>query len=356
LHPERRAAPRPTGDFGGCGKRETVPGHRETARGDEGRDEQRHRSTEKHDGEGERGAARHPREPERPDPGADDVRPAAGPDPERRCQHLHARQHGRRLPAREPALVVEEEDDEPRQHDLRDEVKAAPGAEQPEAPVPQRLAEPARLEQVLGRLGVVDDERAEHCAAHRQEAEKEQPVFEPQRRQRQGGDEAAEGNRGLPHAERQAALGRREPVHHRSTAGRVHACSCRAGQPEQDEEPAEAARVDGGSQGATATGEPGGEHGSLAHPVGQQAPRQQRQQAADPDTVEHEADLNEAEPVGMPDLRREHGQPNHDRGVRRLRGRSRREHEPAVATRRSYRPKGLNGFGLVETITLFVSR
>jgi hypothetical protein len=58
----------------------------------------------------------------------------------------------------------------------------------------------------------------------------------------------------------------------------------------------------------------------------------------------------------VPNLRREHGQPDQHRRVRGLRRRPRGEDEPAVPRRRGYSPNGLNGLGLVETITLFVSR
>ena len=169
-------------------------------------------------------------------------------------------------------------------------------------------------------------------------------------------DEPADGNRGLPHSQREAALGGREPVHDRAPAGRVDAGARGSGDPQQEEEPPEATGVRGTGERRSAGAEPGGQHEPLTRPVGEQPPRQKRQQAADPDAVEHEADLDEAEPELVPDLRCQHGQSDEHRRVRGLRRRPRREDEPAVPRRRGYSPNGLNGFGLVETITLFVSR
>ena len=104
----------------------------------------------------------------------------------------------------------------------------------------------------------------------------------------------------------------------------------------------------------SASGEPAREHEPLADPVREQPPRQQRQDRPDPDGREREPDLRQRQVVVVPKRRREHRQPDQERGEGRLRRRPGRKHHPSVAA--VYSPKGLKGFGLVETITLFVSR
>ena len=65
-------------------------------------------------------------------------------------------------------------------------------------------------------------------------------------------------------------------------------------------------------------------------------------------------DLRQRQVVPLAERRREHREPDQDRGEARLRRRAGRKDDPAVAA--FYSPNGLKGFGLVETITLFVSR
>ncbi len=111
----------------------------------------------------------------------------------------------------------------------------------------------------------------------------------------------------------------------------------------------------GSDQRRAAAAEAHREHQALAEPVGEQTPRQEREQGPDPEAVEHDANAEQAQVVLVTQRRGEDGETDEDRRERGLCGRPGREHEPAVAAL-GYRPNGLNGFGLVETITLFVSR
>ena len=80
-----------------------------------------------------------------------------------------------------------------------------------------------------------------------------------------------------------------------------------------------------------APGEADRDHRPLAEPVGEEPPRQQREQHAEADGAEHDAGLAEREPVLRAQRRRERGQPDGDGGEARLRERPRAEDHPAIA-------------------------
>ena len=71
-------------------------------------------------------------------------------------------------------------------------------------------------------------------------------------------------------------------------------------------------------------------------------------------TLESAIPTSEREVVLLPQRGREHREPDQDRGEARLRRSARGQDDPAVPL--GYSPNGLKGFGLVEVMTLFVSR
>ena len=85
--------------------------------------------------------------------------------------------------------------------------------------------------------------------------------------------------------------------------------------------------------------EPGPEHEPLADAVGEQSPGQERQQRADPEAVEHDADLQQAEAVRVAQLRGQHRQSDDHRREGGLCGRPRREDQPAVTAQ--HRPNAI---------------
>ena len=156
-----------------------------------------------------------------------------------------------------------------------------------------------------------------------------------ERRQRERGDEAADRHVRLADAEREAALRRGEPLHHRPAARRVDAGAERAGRHEQEHELLEVRGDPDGREGDRRGREPEREDDALADAIREQAPRQQGRRHPDPERREDDAGLAERELEVGAELRREDGD-----AERRCRdcGLSRRpddEHHPAIARPRS---------------------
>ena len=132
-------------------------------------------------------------------------------------------------------------------------------------------------------------------------------------------------------AKGEATLVRRKPLHHGATARRVDTRPGGPGKEDQHDQRPEPGRGAGGDQRAGTEGEPGRQHEPFATPVGEQSPGQQRQQRPNPEAVEHDADLHQAQPMGVAQLRGEHRQADDHGRERGLCGRPRREDQPAVA-------------------------
>ena len=124
---------------------------------------------------------------------------------------------------------------------------------------------------------------------------------------------------------------------------------------QQDVELPERLRLSGHDEQEATDAQPRREHDALADPVGQEPPREQRHEGAEPVAREHRTDLGEAQSERVSDRRGDRRQADSDRSEARLRQRPRRQHRPAV-TRARYSPKGLIGRVPVFTVTLFVSR
>ncbi len=100
-------------------------------------------------------------------------------------------------------------------------------------------------------------------------------------RQHRGRDGAADRDRRLPDPEREAALVGREPADHRATARRVDARAERTREREQADEGAEAVRQRERQQREAAARESGRHHRAFADPIGEQPPRQKREEHAE---------------------------------------------------------------------------
>src|SRR5439155_10702320 len=120
-------------------------------------------------------------------------------------------------PLAHSALVVEEENEERRERDLREEVEPTSAAQHPEARVPERPFHVLGLELPCRRRGLTNSDRRSHRSHEAERAEEckrsLQPAGAVHRRQRERGYRAADGNRGLPEPEREAALLGAEPLH-----------------------------------------------------------------------------------------------------------------------------------------------
>ena len=243
--------------------------------------------------------------PERADagPSTSDQRPTAirstAADP------LADGEHGRRLPGREPVLVVEEEDDEAHHRHLGDEVETAPPAGEPEAPVAQGELDVGRVQVLLG-AGPEHERPGERACEHEAGDEEQAGARRLEQRQHERGDRAPDrhGRRRTPSAK--AALAGSEPAHHRPAAARLDAAAGDAGKPEEEHERLEARRVRGRGEEAGADGKAGGERPALAEAVDREAPGQERERQPDPLGCEDDADLRQAELVLLAQRRREH--------------------------------------------------
>ena len=85
-----------------------------------------------------------------------------------------------------------------------------------------------------------DEDPADHCADRAEHGEEEDAVRGVpggrELRHDESGDQAAERHSRLPNAECEAPLASREPVHHRSAAGRVHTRPRSPREGEQDDQ------------------------------------------------------------------------------------------------------------------------
>ena len=131
-------------------------------------------------------------------------------------------------------------------------------------------------------------------------------------------------------AEREAELGRREPRHDRASARGVDARAERSGATSALVTPAKRVRRRGDGERSRRAGEPGRDHPALVDAVGDETPRQEREQHPDPGRREHDARLAEREPVVALQRRPERRQADRRRGEGRLRERP-AQHDPAIA-------------------------
>ena len=211
LHPERGAAASPPGQLRCRRERQAVPPHRERAVA-----ATTSATTSNAVGASistaTRASVAQLASPRRSGRCASRSRPTSG----RRRSATPPRTPGSpRAPAASPReSPVRRRETAPRTHDrdLRDQIETASAAQQPEAAVAQRRPELARLEHVLGRLRLVDDERAERATGDAQHGSRSNPTpardaaARPPRSDRRA-------DRGLPHAQRETALRGRKPVH-----------------------------------------------------------------------------------------------------------------------------------------------
>ena len=139
---------------------------------------------------------------------------------------------------RDAAVHVQEQDDEAGDRDLRRQEASCTEPEQPRARIAHRLPEVVELR--LRRRRLADERQRDDRAADARAAEheKREPCSARGREPRQArcGGGAADRDRRLAHAEREAALAQREPAHHRAPARRVHGCTERARDEEQRDE------------------------------------------------------------------------------------------------------------------------
>jgi hypothetical protein len=228
---------------------------------------------------------------------------------------------------------VQEENGERQDADLGDDDQPAACREPPHAPVPERVDEVAERLALPGRR-LPQTDRARDRGGEARGGQGEEPRLRTarggDRRQRYGGRRAAQRQRGLPDSEGEAALRRIEPPHHGAPARGVDA---RAGSPGDDEEEDErnvAGRERREGERDARHGEAGGENAPLPDPVGEQPPGEQGADRADAEGRQHDSDLGQREAELVPKLRRQHGDPEEDRGVARLGRRPEREDRPPV--------------------------
>jgi hypothetical protein len=281
----------------------------------------------------------------------------AGAEAQEHGDDLRGREHTGGSCGGEAALVVEVEHQEAEEDHLRRDVQAAAAAQEPELPVPQRPGHVVRLDALARQLA--HDGVTGQRARSTEHAEEEQGRLDTagvdEARERECADDAPDRNRGLPDAEREAALAGREPLHHGAATGRLDAGADTPGRREQQPCAERGVHLRHGGEQHTAPPEPDREGAPLADPIGDEPPRQQRERQADPLSREQNSDALEPELVLLPQAGGDGRQSERDGGEARLRRRAGGENGPAVAVCR-YRPNGLNGFGDVETRTLFVSR
>ena len=361
MEADRGAASLAAGELGHRGEREAVPAHRHSSRDHERDNDGAGRGAEDGRRRRQRRECGEPDEAKGPDTVANHIAPPSQCDSKHHRECLDPRQHQRRLLRREATLVVEVEDEEPRDRDLSDEVEPGGRPDRPRAAVrehPPRLAGPATAGDVP------HDRSTDDRARERQAGEKEKRALEARaafdRRQRESGDRGTERRRGLADAERKPTFTGPEPGHHRAAARRVDAGTCAAGGPEEHDDRWEARRERDRSREGRADAETRSEDAPLADAVGQQAPRQKSPDRPDPWRGDYDSDLGEAQAEIVAQGRGQDGRRCQEREISSLGACPGGEDRPPIpahgARRRRYRPNGLNGFGLVETRTLFVSR
>ena len=266
--------------------------------------------------------------PERDDPRADIVRPAARGDPEYEGSDLHCCEHRRRLALPEPALVVQVEDDEAEHRHLRDHVKATDDAEAPQAPVAQRPLDVLDLE-VDGR-GLAEHDRPDEGSGEAESAEKHVRAVDAHKRENERADETAHRYCRLSDPEREPAFRLGEPPHHRAARRGVDARARGTREEEQDVELREALRPSRRDEEDAAPAEAHREHDPLADPVREESPRKERDERPEPVGRENGADLRERETEGVANRRGDRGQANADRREAGLRKRAGGQDGPAV--------------------------
>ena len=138
---------------------------------------------------------------------------------------LGGREHRRRRAVGEAALVVEVEDEEPHQRDLRDEVERTRSAGEQQTPVAQtssRLAETCTSSPPPVRSTTAPT----IAPAATKPARKRNPARgPPSAGSTSAATVAADRHRRLPDSEREPALAGAEPAHHRPAAPRLDAAA-----------------------------------------------------------------------------------------------------------------------------------
>ena len=311
------AAPlRPAPDLGGDREREPVPAHRQPAADDERRHEDpaapaRRTAT--------RPSAPRPRAdaPQRADAGAEHVRPTPDADPEHRRQPLADREHRGRRAVGVAALVVEEEDEEAhhatwatsRARSPRRRARAAGRA-------PSTRCRPASS-LALGPAQTSAPATAPSSTSRRG---RESPRAARQARQDERRDQPPDRHRRLPDAEREPALGRVEPAHHRAAARRTaRAPPMTPARPRRTSSARKSGAYPAAREAGGAGGEAGRERPPLAVAVDSEAPGDHRDVQPHPLRREQDADLRQRQAVLVPQRRREHREPELDRREARLR-------------------------------------
>src|SRR5918996_150756 len=338
-------------------EREAVPGGGERGRGDEQWDDDCRPSVEQQRRRGERDKRGETDDPQRTDARAHDVGPSPGSDSGGDREDVRDGKHRRGALRRVAALVVQEENEKREERDLRRDVQAAAAREQPETNIPEGPGHVLRLDAVARQLAHDEDtDQSRRDAEGAEERERQvAPAGVRERGQRERADDAAERNRRLPDPEREAALCRAEPLHHRAPACRLDARSRRAGRRKESAGRDRSVGEYGQPDERSGQAQPETERASLADPVGDEARGKQGDGKAEPSRRQQQAEAREVEPVLRPQRGCDRRQADSDRRAARLRRRPGGEDRPAVAAR-SYSANGLNGFGLVEWSTLFVSR
>ena len=186
------------------------------------------------------------------------------------------------------------EDDEAEDGHLRHDIEAADRAQAPEPVIAERPLDVDDLERKGSRLA--EEDRSGRRPEQAQAAEEHVRVMHREVRQDERTHESTHRNRRLPDPEGQSTLRGVEPAHHRTPGRGVHARTGRPGEEEEHVELPEGLRLSGHDEKEPARAQPRREHDPLADPVGQEAPREQRHERAEPVAGEHRTDLSEAQP------------------------------------------------------------
>jgi len=151
----------------------------------------------------------------------------AGADSPADREQLHHRQHGGSATRREPPSLVEEEHGEAGDAQLGCDHQRAAERQDPDAPVAERRQVDRTLGDVVGARPFADDEASDCRAGETRNPQRGKTPADAagvnHRRQRESDREAADGNRRLADAEREAALLGGKPPHHRAAARGVDA-------------------------------------------------------------------------------------------------------------------------------------
>ena len=225
--------------------------------------------------------------------------------------------------------------------ELRDEVEAAAGAQKPEPVVAQRRAQPARLEHVVldTALAVADHSHPEGRARQTEHAEEDERGPQAER-----GRTRAEMRppTGIAVCRTPRAKPRSEAGNHCITARPLAALTLAPAAPARPTSRTSDSKLCAEPAAAVAIPQapsPVPEHEPLTEAVGEQPPRQERQQRSDPEAVEHDANLQQAQPERVAQLRGQHRQADDHGREGGLRSRPRREDEPAVTAQ--HRPNAI---------------